>query len=93
MRGVGGHLLRAYHDSSVEVTSLKPISGQRPMSLVGIRTGNEIGDDWLAFYSLSPDYCLADPSLGSVGTQGRLVLVIYKFVPVTWIEYAKVSLR
>lgn len=71
MRTVSDLIARAYHESSVEVTSLPSGGGQRPLSLVGIRTGSEIGEDSLSYYSLSPDYCLPDLSLGAVGTHGR----------------------
>jgi wingless-type MMTV integration site family protein 11 len=44
----------------------------RQRSLVAVqRNRRSVAEDELVYYTISPDYCLPDKSLGSIGTRGR----------------------
>jgi len=44
----------------------------RERRLVAVqRSRRSVAEDELVYYTISPDYCLPDNSLGSVGTRGR----------------------
>ena len=45
---------------------------QQQQQLVAAMTLLPVGDEELVYYTISPDYCLPDPALGSTGTKDRL---------------------
>jgi len=57
----------------------------RERRLVAVqRSRRSVADDELVYYTISPDYCLPDSSLGSVGTRGRYdIRQTYKRVKAT----------
>jgi len=75
MRIIGAVLQRRY-TAAIEVNRLnsnrldKIRSARRPKSIS--TPSKRVTDDDLIYYTISPDYCLPDESLGSLGTQGRL---------------------
>ena len=50
----------------------------RERRLVAVqRSRRSVAEDELVYYTISPDYCLPDNSLGSVGTRGRYDMPTY----------------
>lgn len=49
----------------------KEKSSTRERRLVAVYNQNGFTNDELIYYTKSPDYCLPDTTLGSLGTRGR----------------------
>lgn len=70
MRTVGATLLRSYM-SAVEVENRK-VGKSKVRKLVPVlNVRSNFTDAELIYYNKSPDYCLPEASLGSIGTRGR----------------------
>jgi len=60
--------------------------------LVSVMTLERAADDELIYYTISPDYCLPDMSLGSLGTKERLAytsIVTLSYIFMRFSEYYK----
>ena len=73
LRVVGLALLKSYY-TAVEVGNRRVDKKRKEKKLVPVHDGrSNFTDDELIFYNMSPDYCLPEKDLGSVGTKHRLV--------------------
>jgi len=76
MRSVA-RLIERHHSGAVEVRLARrreTTDGVRRLVLAGnhvTAVGDDVSADDLVYYTISPDYCLADKSVGSVGTRHR----------------------
>ena len=75
IRVIGARLQEQHYQAAVEVASRKKtpssVGGIGERQLVSANGKPAFCDDQLVYYSISPDYCLPDADLGSVGTRGR----------------------
>lgn len=69
VRSIGNTLQKRYA-VAVEVANKRGKAKQRRLVPI-IKKRKSFQDDELIYYTKSSDYCLPDPSLGSVGTMGR----------------------
>jgi len=69
---VFGVALQKRYSGAIEV-DLKTNRKTQERRLVSVLPSpRQIADDELIYYTISPDYCLPDKALGSIGTRGRL---------------------
>lgn len=76
VRTVGPALIRSYA-SAVEVENRKVGKTKQRKLVPVLNIRSEFSESELIYYNKSPDYCLPEEALGSVGTKGRWVVDMF----------------
>ena len=68
-----GLALQKRYAAALEVDARTERKSRERRLMAVQRSRRSVAEDELVYYTISPDYCLPDKSLGSVGTRGRYV--------------------